>query len=271
MLTDTDLVAVAEASEAESARIFEVAPAASVERLGITTERIAGARVVSVRNDPHDFWSKAVGLGVSEPATASVIRRIMDFYRRQGSPRAQIFTAPALLPPDWDEIVAEHGLTVGSARFKLMCPVADFRAPRATRFRIGPVAAEDADAAAGVLLETLGMAYLADVFAHAFRTGVLHAFAAWDGDDIVGVAILRLGGPGAQFHGAATLPAYRRQGIQSGLLAARAQAAVEAGSRWLVSEVAAVVDGNQSLENMLTAGFTLRYERPSWIWTNPDY
>jgi len=62
----------------------------------------------------------------------------------------------------------------------------------------------------------------------------------------------------AQLCGAATVPAYRRRGIQSSLLEARLAAAAAAGS-----EVAVVTTqpGSKSQQNVQRQGFELVYAR----------
>jgi hypothetical protein len=63
--------------------------------------------------------------------------------------------------------------------------------------------------------------------------------------------------------GAATVPHGRRRGAQSALLAVRAQAAHNAGCRWLVAETGAEGPGehNASLHNVLTTCCALASSR----------
>jgi GNAT superfamily N-acetyltransferase len=270
VFADPDMTAVAESSEAESSRMFEEAPAEIKRTLGLATKRIAGGIATSMLNDPAHYWSKALGFGITEPVTTEVIGQICDFYRENGIAQAQIAIAPSLLPPDWNQICSRHGLSAGSRRIKLACRVRDFRPARSSQLRIGRVDAEQADAAGRLLAGGFGMDSLADLFASVFRTGTLHAFGAWDGERMIGTSVLRLGGTAAQFHGAVTHPAYRRSGVHHALLTARAQAASDAGSTWLVSEVMPSREGaaNSSLDHMLAVGFSILYERRSWIWTS---
>ncbi|HEX9188784.1 MAG TPA: GNAT family N-acetyltransferase, partial [Vicinamibacteria bacterium] len=73
-----------------------------------------------------------------------------------------------------------------------------------------------------------------------------------------GGASLRLSGGVAHLCGAATLPAHRRRGVQSALLAARLEVAAAAGC-----DVAVVVTqpGSKSQENVERQGFSLLYAR----------
>jgi GNAT superfamily N-acetyltransferase len=84
-------------------------------------------------------------------------------------------------------------------------------------------------------------------------------YLAWRGGMPVGGAALRTAGDGvAQFVGAATLPAHRRRGVQSALLAARLADGRAAGC-----ELAVVTTrpGSPSQHNVQRAGFHLLYSR----------
>ena len=84
-------------------------------------------------------------------------------------------------------------------------------------------------------------------------------YLAWREGTPVGGAALRAAGDGiAQFIGAATLPAHRRRGVQSALLAARLADARSAGC-----ELAVVTTrpGSPSQHNVQRAGFQLLYSR----------
>lgn len=160
---------------------------------------------------------------------------------------------------------------------KLVCSADDAvaRADAAGRpadgLRVGPVAAEDADAWAGAMLRAFGMpedGALAGMVSAVVGAPDFRPFAAWDGAELVSTAVLHLYGGAGQFQAGATLPHARGRGGQSALLAARARAAQAAGCRWLVAETGAEGPGehNASLHNMLRAGFEVAYERQNWVW-----
>lgn len=83
-------------------------------------------------------------------------------------------------------------------------------------------------------------------------------YTARRGGELAGAASLRRCEGVAQLCGAATLPAHRRQGIQSALLATRLAEACEAGC-----DVAVVTTqpGSKSQENVQKQGFDLLYTR----------
>lgn len=81
-------------------------------------------------------------------------------------------------------------------------------------------------------------------------------YLACDRDVPVGTAALFLDGDVAWLGAAATLPTQRRRGGQRALIARRIADASAAGAKVLVSETGLVV-GNQSLRNLLAAGFVV--------------
>ncbi|MEU7140545.1 GNAT family N-acetyltransferase [Nocardia sp. NPDC046473] len=91
----------------------------------------------------------------------------------------------------------------------------------------------------------------------ASATGFSGLLARIDGV-AVGGASLRLADGVAQFCGAATLPAFRRRGVQASLLAARLAAAAAAGCDLAV---VTTLPGSKSQQNVQQLGFQLLYAR----------
>ncbi|MCM3886071.1 GNAT family N-acetyltransferase [Frankia sp. R82] len=88
--------------------------------------------------------------------------------------------------------------------------------------------------------------------------GGVRRYGAWHDGEFAGGASLRISAGIAQFGGAATVPAHRRRGIQSALLAARLADAAAAGC-----EVAVITTqpGSTSQRNAQRRGFDLLYTR----------
>jgi hypothetical protein len=262
---------IAELAEAENLfRIQDEAPEAVKAALGMASARIGGGVVLAMRNDPIDgCWNKALGLGFTEPITHGVIDEVCDFLRERGSPGAHLQIAPSVLPPDWDEIRAAHGLTAEDEWVKLVCPIEEFQ-HGVTELRVGPVDGSRAGEAASIFLRGFEMpeGALSDMLATVVRLDGFGAFAAWDGDDMVANAYVLFNGEAAELSGAATLRGHRNRGAQTALLGLRADAAAKAGCRWLVAETNLPPVGlaNPSLNNMLRAGFRPLYTRRNWLW-----
>jgi GNAT superfamily N-acetyltransferase len=255
--------------EAESNFALESgAPADVAEFLGIATRRIGGGVALSMRNDPTNYWSKA--LGFTEPLTADVVAEVCDFYRSEGTARAVLQPAPSELPADWDGIRAKQGITEGSTWVKLSrdtSPVASVE----TSLVVDVVDDQHAQEWAAVLLTGFGMPL--EGFQALFAASLAHpgitAYGAWDGDDLVAAATLFTHGDAAEFAGAATLPGHRGRGAQSALLARRIADATAAGCTVLSAETGKPAEGtrNPSLENLRRAGFEVLYDRVNWVWT----
>lgn len=274
LLTD-QLVALAEGTEAEFMYRYEsCADAGTTAALGIAAERIGGGVALSMRHDVTGYWNKALGFGFAEPVTADLIERVVGHYRNVKSPGATIQIAPQVQPTDWNEICARHELRRGTPWIKLACGVDDLRLGAGTTLRIGPVGPGSVQEWATVTLRGFGMPAdgLADMFVASASHPGFRPFAAWDEDQIVATANLFIHGEVGSLNSAATLPTHRNRGAQSALIATRAEAALEAGCRWVVAETAKPGPGetNPSMSNLLRCGLQPMYERQNWTWSPVD-
>ncbi|WP_419702943.1 GNAT family N-acetyltransferase [Promicromonospora sp. NFX87] len=268
----TDPTELAETVEAEMMHGYESqAPEPARQGLGIATARIGGGVVLAASNDPYKYWNKALGFGFAEPVTRSLMDQVVGFYREHGAPMAVIQIAPSVLPEDWDEISAIHGLQAGGHWAKLAAPIQETRANALTDLRVGPVEPSDAAEWASAVNRSFGMydERVDTMIAQSVHNPATRPFAAWDGDQIVAGANLYLHGSVASLNSGATLPTHRRRGAQSALIAARLEAAREAGAAWVVGEAVLPEPGqsNPSLDNQIKAGLAVRYHRQNWIWT----
>jgi GNAT superfamily N-acetyltransferase len=106
--------------------------------------------------------------------------------------------------------------------------------------------------------EQLPLDVLDEVCRGAARAPEMRRYLARVGGEPAGAGSLHLGGGVALLAGAATLPPFRRRGVQAALLAHRLADARRAGC-----ELAAVTTspGTQSMANSLRQGFSLLYAR----------
>jgi GNAT superfamily N-acetyltransferase len=233
-----------EAVEAEFMYQVEAgAPAHDQEVLGIATERLAGGVVLSARNDPTAYWSKALGFGFDEPVSGHLIDQILDVWRAEQNPLGVLQIAPEVIPDDWDEIRETRGLEPG--------------------VRITPVAKEDTERWAHAVLDGFGMPHegISGMLMAMAAHPQFHPYAAWDGGTIVGGATLFVQGQIGELVAGAVLEQYRKRGAQTALIAARARKARELGCRWVVAET----DEGRS-GNMLRAGLKQLYVRQNHVW-----
>ena len=259
--------AVAESIEAEVwYQIAVGTPEAAARALGVEAARIGGGVVTSMRNDVTNFWSKALGFGITEPITTDLIGDVIDFYRAHGDSRAGIQIAPSMLPAGWDDIVAEHGLRPGGGIIKHVGAVEALQLG-SSDLRVAQVGAADADQWARVMMTAFGMPLpgLAEMTAAIATNPAFSGFAAWDDQRIVATGSLLTMGNAGSLHAGATLIEDRGRGAQSALIAARVQAAAAAGCQWVVAETA---EDGPSMKNLRRAGFQPLYFRSGWVWQN---
>lgn len=239
------------------------------ERYGMASARIGGGVALAVRDDVTEYWSKALGLGFEEPVTAKLVTSILDFYRENGNKFAMLQLAPSVLPVDWEEICAAEGLVAESSWVKLSRSTGQVVMPE-TSLRVAEVDVHDAEEWAAVLVQGFGMPQeqVAPAVQGAAGLPGWSMFGAFDGDRMVAAAGLMVRGDVAEIAGASTLPEFQRRGAQSALLAARIRKAAAAGATLLSVETAVPAEGTRSisLNNLLRAGFKIRYERQNWTW-----
>ena len=97
-------------------------------------------------------------------------------------------------------------------------------------------------------------------------------YLAHDGETPVACGALFVHGRHGWLGQAATLPAHRRRGAQSALIAARIGAAAAAGAEVVVTETGEIVDDRPTISyrNILRAGFRAAYLRPNYVSPPPD-
>jgi GNAT superfamily N-acetyltransferase len=108
---------------------------------------------------------------------------------------------------------------------------------------------------------------LAGWLSHVVGRDGWHCFVGYDDRAPVACGALFAAGDVGWLGLAATLPAARGRGGQSGIFAARIARARELGLTMLVTETGAPRDGQPgpSYRNMLRAGFEVVYERPNYV------
>ncbi len=244
--------------------------------LGTRALSVGGGVALEVPGDPSGSLNRTIGIGWDKPVTAGLLEQIIGFYREAGAPSTILMVAPQVLPPDWAALCRQFGIAdTGSAIVKLSGEaraVADQSKAVAHLdggLRVGPVPASRTDEWGEAMRLGFG-----DDDPRAQQSAGLASlpgwrlFAVYEDGHIVATASLRIDGTVGHLFGGATVPSARNRGAQSGLIAARAAAAAEAGCSWVIAEAVAEKPGeyNPSLHNQLRAGLTVRYKRENWIW-----
>lgn len=260
MTLSTDL---AERIEIEAYADFA---SAAGDSLDMTTRRFDTALAFVVRDDSTGFWCKAGGF---RDVTPDRLAEVCDFFASAGAATATFAVAPDRLPAGWPDIAGRLGLTEYARKVKMVAEAGAVAAEAALdpALRVAPVARQDADQWAKVMMTTFAMPdkAMTDMAAAAIGRPRWHSYAVWEGAEIVAVASSFSYQDATNMFGGATVARARNRGAQSALLATRATAALRENARWLVAETEADPD-NPSLRNLRRAGFRPLYERTDWLW-----
>ena len=239
--------------------------------LGMNAALIGGGAVTVMADDPTGgFWSRVIGLGITEPVTRAVVDEVISFAREADAKSLVWQIAPKADGP-WEEILTATGARPSAAWVKFAARTADLHPAATTDLRIAPVDPGDAQRWGEVMTEGFEMPMDSALPAWygtlpsipGFRT-----YGAWDGDALVaGSGLFTKDGIGT-LSGAATLHDYRGRGAQGALMTRRIADAAAAGCEWITAETGAETpeDPNPSLHNMRRIGLVELYERRNWLW-----
>jgi GNAT superfamily N-acetyltransferase len=256
--------ALAERIERAEARLIaESSDAARVRRgdtLGFARPLAGGVASFAEADSP---FNKIAGLGFSAVPDAAALDQVEAAFAGLGAP-VQVELCQ-LADPALGVFLTGRGYRLESFENVLGRRVTDADVPEDVRLirddELDRWLSEVADAFA--VADTEGLPSHEDfprqtvIDAMADMAGVTR-YAAWRGGEFAGGASFRVTDGIAQFTGAATVPAHRRQGVQTALLRARLAAAATAGC-----DVAVVTTqpGSKSHQNVQRQGFDLLYAR----------
>lgn len=218
------------------------------------------------------LFNRAIGLGLSRPASLATVTELQALYRGTGVPGWWLHWNPVAQPEGFDGALQAEGFRVPARRTwaKMLRDVAPLDGVRC-ELAVVPTARRDAAATAAAIGQAFGMPPVVEpwLVTLSARPAWL-AFSLRDGSRVVGGAFLHVGGDTGWLGIGGVLPSHRRRGGQLALMAARIAAAAAAGCRQVVTETGEPVDGepNPSLANMVRAGFArvaarLNLEAPS--------
>ena len=207
--------------------------------------------------------SRTVGLGMRRPIEPGHLRQVHEFYAARGSP-AQFDLCPLADESLWDA-AAREGYHIKEFENVWMRPVGEplqlEREARGVRvLEIGP---EDAGLWADVVDRGFNEGRMPASMTE--RIGLIlpyvantRCFLAYAGESPAGGGALSVHGSTAALFSAATLPEFRRSGVQSALLEARLAAAAASGCDLAQVHTA---PGSASQRNVERFGFRLAYTK----------
>ena len=250
---------LAEAAEAAAFRdLVAAAPRALAEALGLRVLDIDGATALLAPRVPDVFFNRVIGLGVERPATSTGVERLVSAYRDAGVGAWWVHVTPGADPAALTGWLQARGFAPPARRAWAKMVRGPAPAPRfETEVEIREVGPSDAAAVGAQIAAAFGMPapFAGWIAALAGRPG-WRMFGAFAGAPIGGACLhlqaerawLGIGGVRADARG---------RGAHRALMAARLQAAIDAGCRWIVTETGEPVgeERNPSLANMVRCGF----------------
>jgi ribosomal protein S18 acetylase RimI-like enzyme len=271
MFVPVELAARIEHAEARLSASLGRAVLPSDEEHGPFVEEIAGG--VAVYAAPSSPINKMIGVGFAAIPSEGPLQAVEEQYRIRAAPlQAEVST---LADPALAALLTRRGYVLQGFENVLgraVRPVHDGASADDGGIEIRLT--KDGDAARWVDVAIAGFQSLDQqgvqpeplpprevleraLLPFAAVRGLLR-YEAWVGSDLAGVASLRLDDGVAQLCGAATLPAFRRRGVQTALLGWRLAEAFRAGCELAIMTTQ---PGSKSQQNGHRQGFALLYSR----------
>lgn len=207
--------------------------------------------------------SRTVGLGMRRPIEPGHLRQVREFYAARGSP-AQFDLCP-LADDSLREAAAREGYRIKEFENVWVRPLGDpIQLDReALGVRVLEIGPQDAGLWADVVDRGFNEGHTPALMAE--RIGLIlpyasstRCFLAYVGESPAGGGALSVHGSTAALFSAATLPEFRRSGVQTALLAARLAAATAGGCDLAQVHTA---PGSPSQRNVERFGFRLAYTK----------
>jgi GNAT superfamily N-acetyltransferase len=240
--------------------MFAAAPPETAAELGLEQRALhGGALLICRRLDGIQF--NRLSLGTHSPARETALDFAISEFERAGMRNWAIQVPEG--SDSLEEMCARKGLVRHSRTW-----VRFIRGPEpassTTKLTIGAVGPDMADAFGAVVAQAYGLPpsaaqWLSAIVGRPYWT----CFMASDGQTPVATGAVFLDGASAWLGIGATLPSHRGRGAQSGLLAARIEAAVRQGCDTLTTETGVPLanEAGHSYRNIQRAGFRIAHVR----------
>jgi GNAT superfamily N-acetyltransferase len=251
------------AAELGELEAFRDLYAAALPELGARSKELGGA--LCLRLEPLaavTMFNRALGLGIGAPATDEQLDEALDFLHEV---QAYVTVAPEAEPGDLGDRLVARGLAPERGWTKFSRPVTD---PPELGTELRVARDDHGDAFAEAAQRGFGVPeFFRDWLARLAGRDGWQCFAAFDGDTLAAAGALFVCGQVGWCGIGATVPERRGKGGQSALLAARIEAAAEAGCEIVVTETGEPADGlpNGSYRNIVRAGFEPLYVRRNYL------
>lgn len=243
--------------------MYAAAPEGVRKALGLDCRPIDDGALLLCRGIDHIQFNRLAAIGVREPARAETVAFAVAEFEGAGL-KNWIVQVPAQASGLADAC-AQYGLEPHPRSWvKFQRPAAAIELP--TSLCLREAGASDAQAFGVTAAAAFAMpAIVVDWLAALVARPRWHCFLAFDGALPVAAGAVYVDGRGAWLGIGGTLPAHRKLGAQSALLAARITRAAHSGCSWASTETGLPHPGEAgpSYHNIQRAGFAIAYVRPN--------
>lgn len=121
--TPVDLATAAAIESAEArawADLYAAAPAQFAEEAGVDRREVHGALVLSWAATGRRYFSRAIGLGVTQPATPQAIAEIIGGWERAGIDTFLLQSLPHCRPAEYESWLHDRGVTAFDAQDRVV-------------------------------------------------------------------------------------------------------------------------------------------------------
>jgi len=208
--------------------------------------------------------SRALGLGVSRPATPETIRAIVDATRAAGVQTLYAEISPTARPGTLSRMLGQAGFrqfdrSVIVARDTSSAPEPD------AYHRIRTAVPEQSPAIAAFMQSVSGAPIdWCQLLADQISRERWQYYVAWEHDEPCGLTGIHLGGDVAWLSVVWVSESFRNRGTQAALINHAIRDAEALGARWITSSYPASVPGRT--RNFDRLGFSMVYLRTRFIW-----
>lgn len=244
--------------------MYQAAPAAMREKLGVRHERINGGALLVCKAIDHIQFNRVGYLDVTEPVREDAVDRAIAAFDKAGVKNWIVHVAQGA--DALAQICAARGLTPHPRTWAKFVRNAKPAPNVTTSIGIHEIGPDQAQAFGATVAAGFGMPpFVGEWLAAVVGRPNWRCFLGLDGDTPVAAGALYTANNVGWLGAGATLASHRKRGAQSALLAARINAAAHDGCRLVTTETGIPQDGEAgpSSANIQRAGFTIVYPRPN--------
>ena len=241
------------------ADLYAAAPTALKTDLGVAVATVADATLLLAPRVPTPVFNRAIGLGMSSPASLGTVQAIVDAYKVAGVASWWLHWSPFAHPADFESALLQRGFTHAKRLTWAKMLLAPAPLPAVTTdLRIDAAGDDRVDDVVTAIAQAFEMPpFMAQWLRQLHGRPRWRIYALSDGPRVVGGGCLFVEGAAAWLGMGSVLPSHRGRGGQRALMSRRIADAIAAGATRIVTETGEAIgdEPNPSLANMARCGF----------------